>query len=74
MPKTEGFQAILEIRRRDPRIPILAISGGSPTRPPGGILAAAARAGAGGTLQKPFSRRQLAEALASLLRPSPQEE
>lgn len=67
MPRMEGFQAILEIRERDPKIPILAISGGSATRPPGGILAAAARAGANGTLQKPFSRRQLAEALAGLL-------
>lgn len=66
MPKKEGFQAILEIRERDPHVPILAISGGSPARPPEGILAAAARAGATGTLQKPFSRRQLAEALARL--------
>ena len=66
MPNMEGIQTITEIRKIDPEVPILAISGsgriGASDR-----LAESRKAGADAVLKKPFSDKELQEKIASLL-------
>ncbi|HBC58103.1 MAG TPA: response regulator [Gammaproteobacteria bacterium] len=54
MPGTEGVELILELKRIDPSIPILAISGAD-VRIPVSHLSTAKALGADATLKKPFS-------------------
>ncbi len=76
MPKMNGIDAVLAIRKAHPRARILAISGGGNFEPqaykPEAIttsayLAAAERSGAGAVRTKPFDRAQLIEKVDSLL-------
>ena len=76
MPGKDGVATIREIRESFPGIGIIAISGGgnfgSGTYEPDAIkttayLAAAEEAGANTVLSKPFGRRELVEAVASLI-------
>lgn len=66
MPEKEGLETIRELRKLDPGVKILAISGGGRS---GNMffLANATRFGAHRTLAKPFSRQQLLDAVADLL-------
>jgi CheY-like chemotaxis protein len=68
MPNREGIETIIELRRRAPELPILAVSGGSLDSDRDGILASADLLGATRVLPKPFSlvtfRRVVAELLA----------
>ena len=63
MPDQEGIEAILELRRDAPSIPILAISGGGE----GAYLRMATGLGATEALAKPFGADELLAAVAKLL-------
>jgi two-component system, chemotaxis family, chemotaxis protein CheY len=64
MPNREGLETITDLRRRDSNLPIIAMSG----RPLGpAMLDIARHLGAVVTLQKPFSREDLLEAVAKAL-------
>lgn len=55
---------IMELRRRHPALPILAVCGGRDAR---ALLNIATQAGADATLQKPFAREALVRAVAQCL-------
>ena len=58
MPEKDGIETIVEIRRENERLPILAISGGGKYGARDELLRMAQRLGATAT-QKPFTREQL---------------
>ena len=62
MPDTEGIETILTLRREDPAIPIIAISGGDR-----GHLKLAAKLGATATVGKPFLPNSLLSLVDALL-------
>lgn len=66
MPDKEGIETIMELRKDDPRVPIIAISGGGVA---GGLdyLAVAKNLGARRTFAKPVDRRELLAAVADEL-------
>jgi CheY-like chemotaxis protein len=64
MPGQEGFETIVELRRRFFDLPIIAISGKPEAGP---MLAIAKHLGAVLVLQKPFSAEQLLRAVAQVL-------
>ncbi len=66
MPEQEGIETIAEIRRRDPDIPIVAMSGGGRLGP-GDYLETARFLGADATLAKPFGRQELIAIVEKLL-------
>ncbi|MEZ5558265.1 MAG: response regulator [Pseudomonadales bacterium] len=66
MPEREGLETIMDIRRRDARTPILAISGGGRVGP-GDYLETARYLGANATLAKPFGRQELLVTVSDLL-------
>jgi CheY-like chemotaxis protein len=66
MPEKEGIQTILELRMLETEVKILAISGGG-LFSPGAYLSSARMLGADGSLVKPFSARELIEAVDDLL-------
>lgn len=66
MPIKEGIETILELRRRAPQIPILAISGGGDIRR-ADYLGMAGKLGADATLSKPVMAAELREAVNRLL-------
>ena len=65
MPNKDGIMAIQEIKADNPKIRIIAISGG----PQGNTawLPIAKKAGAMQVLKKPFGRQQLLDAVAAVL-------
>ena len=76
MPKMNGIDTTVAIREANPKVRILAISGGGNFEPqaykPEAIttsayLAAAEKAGADGVMTKPFDRSQLLEQVDTLL-------
>lgn len=66
MPEMEGIEAIMQFRRFDPEAKIIAMSGGGRLKP-SVSLAAAHKLGAVRTLAKPFSHRELLDAVAEIL-------
>ena len=62
MPKNEGIETILNLRRTNPTLPILAISGRSSF-----YLHMAQKLGANGTLAKPFRAADLLREINKLL-------
>lgn len=66
MPGTEGIEIILEIKRRDPSVKIVAVSGGGRDGP-SCYLDLAAALGADRVLAKPFRLASLLEAVDQLL-------
>lgn len=73
MPDKEGLETILELRRKHPRVPIIAMSGGG--RANGADYLKMAKAmGANRTLTKPLSMDQLPGIIDSLLHPPPASE
>lgn len=68
MPDMEGIETILSLRRENPTLPIIAISGGSDPV----YLRAGASLGATEVLRKPFSPHVLLEALERMLGKTPE--
>jgi DNA-binding response OmpR family regulator len=66
MPNKEGIETIMQIRARDPKTPILAISGGGRLGN-ADFLKMAAKVGANAILPKPFERQDLTAAVRHLL-------
>lgn len=66
MPEKEGIETIIELRRLQPDLRIIAVSGG-PTAPMQQSNLAAAHLGAMATLAKPFTVETLAETVARVL-------
>lgn len=67
MPGIDGARVIVELRRSQPGLPIIAISGGRRVLSSQFNLETAALAGASCQLTKPFSRQDLQAALAQAL-------
>lgn len=63
MPEREGIETIRKIHADDPKVPILAISGGSMPM----YLDIATKLGATAQLAKPFSANELLEVVLGLL-------
>lgn len=72
MPVMEGLEAIPLLKRAQPSLKIIAMSGGG-TNPAGSYLRMAQRLGASYTLAKPFSLAELDTAVSVLLAPPPPE-
>jgi CheY-like chemotaxis protein len=66
MPEGDGFEMLNELRVREPKIPVIAMSGGG-AQDGMDVLAIAGRLGAKKVLYKPFARRQLLDAIAEAL-------
>jgi DNA-binding response OmpR family regulator len=66
MPDREGFEVIVRLRRDYPKTAIIAVSGGGMLGQEDYLLKAR-ELGADATLQKPFTRKDLLETVASLL-------
>jgi CheY-like chemotaxis protein len=66
MPEKEGVETIIALRRADPALPIIAISGGGRLDATD-FLTMAKKLGARHTLTKPFRRDQLLEAVSECL-------
>jgi len=67
MPGMDGARLIVELRRRRPHVPIVAISGGRRVLSAEFSLQSASLAGATCQLAKPFSRHELQSALGQAL-------
>jgi two-component system, chemotaxis family, chemotaxis protein CheY len=67
MPVKDGISTIVDLRKIDPKIPILAISGGGNIGGQGDLLRVATNVGATDTLAKPFGRDQLLEKVRKYL-------
>jgi len=65
MPEADGIEVLRELRRRDPDMPVIAVSGGS-LQMPGDFLRMASVLGAARTLSKPFRPDELVEAVRTL--------
>lgn len=66
MPEGDGFEMLNELRDHEPKIPVIAISGGG-IQNGLDVLAIAGRLGAKKVLYKPFARRQLLDAITEAL-------
>lgn len=66
MPQKEGIETILDLRRLNPAVRIIAISGGGRLNPEV-TLPMARRLGASLTLTKPFAPQELLGAVAEVL-------
>jgi DNA-binding response OmpR family regulator len=67
MPEKEGIETILELRRKAPKIKIIAMSGGGGWIDIRDSLTMAQQLGASLTLAKPFSGEELTAAVAQVL-------
>lgn len=61
MPEKDGISTIIDLRKLNVTVPILAISGGGNIGSQGDLLRMATQIGATETLAKPFSREALLE-------------
>lgn len=66
MPEKEGIEVIMELRRKRPALKIIAISGGGRVSAED-YLVLARKLGAAQTLAKPFSGKELVDAVANVL-------
>lgn len=66
MPEQEGIEMIIQLRRKDPQVKIVAISGGGRMKNLD-FLKIAANVGADATLTKPFSTQELSEVVTGCL-------
>lgn len=67
MPVQEGVETMLQLRREAPHVPIIAMSGGVSHAPL--YLDIAAKVGARRVMPKPFTPRELVEAVNEVLAP-----
>lgn len=70
MPVKEGVETIMELRRLDPDLKIVAISGGG-RRSTLDFLDVAEKLGADETLAKPFTRARIVQVVNRYLSPAP---
>jgi DNA-binding response OmpR family regulator len=70
MPEKEGFETIQELRKANPNLVIIAMTGGGRTNP-WDTLKIAKHLGATRVLAKPFSGAELAEAVHGEATPGP---
>ncbi len=68
MPGMDGMETIIRLKAADPDVKIVALSGGG-YRDKDDVLAMALKAGANGTLTKPFERTDLLETISLALGP-----
>ena len=68
MPRQEGIETIVQLRRDFPELPIIAISGNPEATD---MLTVARRLGAVKTLEKPFQPQELLSAVAEVLQGRP---
>lgn len=66
MPRKEGLETIIQLRKSHPELKIIAVSGGNPTHGMS-FLEMANRLGAHRTMAKPFSMDELRNTVAELL-------
>ena len=66
MPARDGLETIQFFRQEWPSMPIIAMTGGSPSGEVEDYLTVAKVAGANVTLRKPFPARELLESLSAL--------
>lgn len=66
MPETDGLETIARIRRYEPNIPVIAMTGGSLGFERSQVGAWGRAYGASAVLAKPFTRADLIEALAAV--------
>ena len=67
MPGLDGLETIKVLTHMERRIPIIGMSGGSPTTSLDDYAILSVRLGAAMFLPKPFTRAQLGEAIATIL-------
>lgn len=71
MPEKDGLEAIMDLRRLDPAVRIIAMSGGGRTLGPGDFYLESARLfGAMRILSKPFTGSALLKAVSEVLPPA----
>lgn len=70
MPEKEGIQTIIELRRHNPNLRIIGMSGGG-MEGPDHYLDMAKEFGANRTLRKPFSKEKLLKTIDAVLRATP---
>ncbi|RMH80831.1 MAG: response regulator [Calditrichaeota bacterium] len=70
MPEKEGIETIVEMRKKFPRVKIIAMSGGSPYLGADTNLTIARRVGADQILRKPFQQVELLGAIREVLQDS----
>jgi DNA-binding response OmpR family regulator len=66
MPNQDGLGVIRELRRRNPAVKIIAITGGSRNLRSGDLLHVAGLIGANDTLIKPFEKAELLESVRNI--------
>jgi len=66
MPEKEGLEIIMELKKENPGLKIIAISGGGRLQPEG-LLRCAQHFGASKVFQKPFKQSDLKESVSELL-------
>ena len=66
MPEKNGLEVIMELRRENRILPIVAMSGGGELHL-NGVLPIARRLGASEILQKPFTREEILQSVESAL-------
>lgn len=66
MPEQEGIDTIIQLRRKDPNVRIIAISGGGRMRNMD-FLKIAANVGADSVLTKPFTTQELLDAVRTCM-------
>lgn len=69
MPNKNGLETIEELIGLNPKLPIVAISGGGPGEKAQFALDVAKMCGAIRVLAKPFSRKEILETVTDLLKP-----
>jgi CheY-like chemotaxis protein len=66
MPEKDGIEAIIDLRRANSELKVIAISGGGRAEPEN-YLHSARLLGANRTMKKPFTNQEMLEAIADLL-------
>lgn len=66
MPDRDGVEVIMDIRKRQPEMPIIAVSGGG-FMPAADLLGTVRHLGVKKTLQKPFELEELGDAANEIL-------
>jgi DNA-binding response OmpR family regulator len=66
MPEKDGIETIMDLRRANPGLKVIAISGGGRSEPEN-YLHSARLLGANRTMKKPFTNQEMLAAIAELL-------